>query len=239
MPEKTSSIDQDETVKRNKIPLYISAGIIIATVLSFFFIPGVHQFFTEAFSVLTSGNEQKVNSWVGQFGFWGPVVIILAMTVQMFLIVIPSPILIGVAILGYGPIWGSIIAVTAIFTASTVGYIVGSYFGPPFVTKILGHSSKQKVEQAIDEYGFWAVVVTRLNPFLSDDAISFVGGILKMGYWKFIGATLVGVIPLTALIAYLGQHTQQFKEVTLWISIVSILFLVVYIWWDKKLKNNV
>lgn len=239
MAEETTVVDREETVSKNKLPLYISAGIIAAVVLSYFLIPGVNQFMTKAFSVLTSGSEQKVNDWVAQFGFWGPIVIILAMTIQMFLIVIPSPILIGVAILGYGAVWGSIIAVIAIFTASTVGYIVGAYLGPPFVAKLLGQSTKQKVEQAIDKYGFWAVVVTRLNPFLSDDAISFVGGILKMGYWKFIGATLVGVIPLTILIAYLGEHTQQFKTLALWISIVSLLFFVIYIWWDKKLKNNV
>lgn len=225
MSEETV-VDQEETVTRNKAPLYISAAIIIAVVLSYFFIPGVQGFLNEAFSVLTSGNEQKVNSWVSQFGFWGPIVIVLAMTIQMFLIVIPSPILIGVAVLSYGTIWGSLIAIIAIFAASTVGYIVGAYFGPPFVTKLLGRSTKQKVEQAVDEYGFWAVVVTRLNPFLSDDAISFVGGILEMGYWKFISATLAGVIPLTLLIAYMGEHTKQFKEIALWISIISLLFSV-------------
>lgn len=239
MDKETTVVEHDENVSRNKIPLFISAGIISAVVLSYFLIPAVQHFLTEAFSVLTSGNEQRVNDWVAQFGYWGPVIIILAMVLQMFLIVIPSPILVGVAVLGYGVIWGSLIAVVAIFAASTVGYIIGAYLGPPFVAKMLGSSTKMKIEKEVEHYGFWAVVVIRLNPFLSDDAISFVGGALRMGYWKFIAATIIGVIPLTLFIAFLGEHTQQIKDIFLWVGIVSLVLFGLYIWWDKKLKNNV
>ncbi len=55
----------------------------------------------------------------------------------------------------------------------------------------------------MDDYGFWAIIVTRINPFLSNDAISFVGGLLRMGYWKFIGAiyveTLIGLETVNTL----------------------------------------
>src|SRR5699024_7485445 len=200
---KETGIDQEQTAKRNKAPLYVSAAIITGEVLSYFFIPEVQHFTNKGFAILTSGNDQRINQWIGQFGFWGPLVIILAMIIQMFLIVIPSPILIGVAVLGYGPFWGSIIAVLAIAAASTVGYIIGAYLGPPFVEKMLGSSTKNKVEEAINHYGFWAVIVIRLNPFLSDDAISFIGGTLKMSYLKFMAATIIGIIPLTLFIAFL------------------------------------
>lgn len=229
----------EENVKRNKAPLYISIAIIAGVVLCYFIIPGVQQSFNEAFSILTSGNDQKIHRWVSQFGFWGPFIIILAMVVQMFLIVIPSPILIGVAVLGYGAFWGSIIAVMAIVAASAVGYVIGIYLGPPFVAKMLGNSTKTKIEKAVNYYGFWAVVVIRLNPFLSDDAISFVGGMLRMGFWKFIAATIIGVVPLTLFIAILGLYTQQIKDIFLWVGIVSIVLFGLYIWWDKKLKRNV
>lgn len=230
---------QPTTIKQNKAPLYISVGIAFAVLLSYLLVPLVQQFINQAFFTLTSGNEQKINQWVAQFGVWGPIAIVVAMIVQMFLVIIPSPILIGVAVLSYGIWWGSLIAVIAIVSASTVGYIIGAYLGPPFVTKMLGTSAKQKVEKAIDRYGFWAVVVARLNPFLSDDAISFVTGVVRMGYWKFMGATLIGVIPLTLLIGYLGENSHQLKEVTLWVGIISLASFIFYIWWNKKIKKNV
>lgn len=238
MEHKETVVDQHETVHRNKAPLYISILIIVAVVLSYFLIPGVQHFFNSAFAALTSGKEQTINQWVSQFGFWGPVVIVLAMVVQMFLIVIPSPILLGVAVLAYGAVWGSLIGVIAIFCASTVGYVIGAYLGPPFVEKMLGSKTLRKVEKSVDEYGFWAVVIVRLNPILSDDAISFVGGIVKMGYWKFIGATVAGVIPLTLFIAFLGEYTKQIEDTFLWIGIASLLLFALFIWWDKKLKSN-
>lgn len=233
MAKKSSEVDQVESVSKNKAPLYISISIIATVILSYFLIPGVQKFLNDAFFVLTSKDEQQIQSWVGQFGFWGPLAIIFAMIIQMFLIVIPSPILIAVSVLAYGAVWGSIIAIAAIFSASTVGYIIGAYFGPVIVTKLLGPHARLKVEKAIIDYGFWAVIVTRLNPFLSNDAISYIGGILRMGYWRFMGATLLGITPLTIFIAYLGENSAQLKSSFLWVGIISLILFVVYIWWDK------
>ena len=64
--------------------------------------------------------------------------------------------------------------------ASSVGYILGHYFGQFFADKILGRKTEQKIEGFLEDYGFWAVAITRFNPFLSNDAISFVAGVLKM-----------------------------------------------------------
>ena len=102
--------------------------------------------------------------------------------------------------------------------------------------KLLGAKTENKIERFIESYGFWAVIVTRLNPILSNDAISFVGGILKMNYWKFIGATLLGILPLTVFIAILGKSTETLKTGLLWGSVVSLVLFGVYIWWDKRKK---
>ncbi|ELR73507.1 Alkaline phosphatase like protein [Fulvivirga imtechensis AK7] len=229
--------DDTPSVKQSKVPLYISLGIIAALVLSYFFIPGVQDFFNNAWRILTSDDEQRISAWVDQFGFWGPIVIISAMILQMFLIVIPTPLLMVVSVLAYGPIWGALLVLGAVFCASSIGYAIGAYLGPAIVGRILGRKSEKKVESFIEDYGFWAVVVTRLSPFLSNDAISFVGGILRMGYWRFIGATLIGISPLAILIAHLGQNSQRLKDGLLWGSIISIVLFIAYVWWDKKRKG--
>jgi len=75
------------------------------------------------------------------------------------------------------------------------------------------------VEVFLDDYGSWSVIVTRLNPFLSNDAISFVGGVLRMGYWIFIGATFVGFAPLTIFIAIMVKSIDSLKAGLLWGSL--------------------
>lgn len=226
-PETTS-------VKKSKAPLYISLGIIVAVVLSYFFIPQVQTWMDTAWNVLTSGDQKRTEQWVSQFGWFGPIVIVLTMVVQMFLIVIPTPILMVVAIVAYGPIWGSLILFVAIFVASSTGYFIGRYFGPVIVEKLIGQKTEKKISDFIDDYGFWTVIVIRLSPFLSNDAISFVGGVLRMGYWKFIGATMIGISPLIIFIAYLGGNYDRLKTGLIWTSVVSLVLFVGFVVWDKK-----
>ena len=222
------------SVKQSKVPLYISIGIIVSLILSYFLIPGVQSFLNEAWSTLTSDDSARIKAWVGNFGWFGPVVLVLAMTAQMFLLVIPTIALMVVSVLAYGPVWGSSIILIAVFIASSVGYFIGRYFGPVIVEKLIGHKTERKIGDFIEDYGFWAVIVTRLNPFLSNDAISFVGGILKMGYWKFIGATLIGIAPLTFFIAVIGKSTDALTTGLLWGSVVSLILFGMYVYWDKR-----
>lgn len=224
--------------QKSRLPVIISLLLVGAILVSYFVFPEVQSFMNEAWNVLTSDDEAQIKEWVSGFGWMGPLVLVLAMIAQMFLLIIPSVLLMVVAILAYGPIWGSVIVFAAVFAASSVGYVIGDYFGDSIVKKIIGGKSEKKVEDFLDDYGFWAVFVTRLNPFLSNDAISFVGGLLQMGYWKFIGATLVGIAPLTLFIAYFGKSTDGLKTGLLWGSLASLLAFGLYVWWDKKIRNK-
>jgi membrane protein YqaA with SNARE-associated domain len=156
------------SVEKTKAPLYISLAIVLGLMAAYFLIPGVQDFFQNAWSVLTSDDEQQIKSWVGQFGWIGPLVI----------------------------------------------------------------------ARFIEDYGFWAVIVTRLAPFLSNDAISFVAGMLRMGYWRFIGATLLGITPLTIFVAWLGEDNDRLKSGLIWASVISIVGFVAYVWWDRRRKKQ-
>lgn len=233
MPVSKQTQNLKSKKRQSRLPLYISLGILIGLVLLYFFNPSAKAFFQEFWVAFTSGNEGAAEAWVSQFGYWGPVIVVVVMVVQMFLIVIPSPLLMVMAILSYGPIWGSLILVAAVFCASTVGYIVGKYFHKD-AERLLGEKAVHKMTSFIDHYGIWAVILIKFSPFLSNDAVSFVAGILKMGYWKFIGASLLGSLPLIALIAYLRKNYATMGQGLLWVSVGSLLLFVGFIWWDKK-----
>lgn len=230
--------NKETKTSKSKLPLYISISILAALVVSYFVVPSVQSFLDEAWSVLLSDDEERIKNWVSGFGWLGPFVLVLAMVAQLFLLVVPSVLLMVVSVLAYGPIWGSVIIIASVFAASSVGYFIGSYFGDAFVKKIIGKKSEKKVASFLDDYGFWAVIVTRLNPFLSNDAISFVGGVLHMGYWRFMGATLIGILPLTIFIAVFGKSIDDLKMGLLWGSLASLLSFVLYVWWDKRRKQK-
>lgn len=234
MNKTEESSTETPTIKQSKAPLYVSLAIITIAIVSYFFIPAVNEFFSNAWEVLTSDDEERIRSWISQFGILGPLIIILAMTLQMFLLVIPTPLLMVVSVLAYGAFLGAALILIAVFCASSVGYIIGAYLGTPVVEKIIGRKTEENIASFIDDYGFWTVIVTRLSPFLSNDAISLIGGMLRMGYWRFIAATMAGILPLTVLIAYLGEDIDRLKSGLIWGSIISIVLFVAFVWWDKQ-----
>ena len=229
--------DDTSTGTQSKWPLYITLILIAGLVASYFLFPGFQKEVDNSWAILTSGDKQRISEWVSQFGFWGPFFIILAMIAQMFLLVINVVALMLVAIIAYGPVWGTLIAVGAVFVASTIGYLIGRWVGEAGVTKLIGRKTERKVTGFVDEYGLWAVIIARISPFLSNDAISFVAGLAKMNYFRFIGATLAGIVPLTILLAWLGENNERLKSGLIWVSAISIAAFVGYIIYDKYFKK--
>ena len=219
---------------KSRKPLYISIAVIASVVLGYFLFPDVRLWLDRAWLVLTSGDAQKTREWVAGFGWFGPLMIVIVMVAQMFLIIVPSWLLMIVAILAYGPIYGSAIIFAGIFAASTVGYFIGKILGPDTTARLIGGKSQQKVTGFLDRYGVWAIVITRINPLLSNDAISFMAGLLRMRYRTFILSTLLGIAPLVIVIAILGQLTDGLRTGLIWLSVVSLAGFVLFIWWDKK-----
>src|SRR5690606_42112297 len=115
MTEKSAK----NSTPKSKFPLYMSLLLIAALAVSYFTVPDVKEIFTEAWQVLTSDNETRTRNWVGQYGCWGPVIIIVAMTAKRLLLVVPTLFLMIGSGLACGPVWGSSIRYCAGFIAST------------------------------------------------------------------------------------------------------------------------
>lgn len=231
--------EAEEEERSQSILVFIISGVIIVSlVLCYFLIPDFKKFINQAINILTSDDKERIREWVSGFGFWGPVFIIGAMTAQMFLIVIPSVILMVVSVLAYGPWWGSLISYAAVILASSIAYFIGIHASNAFIDKLIGEKSEKKVQHYIQKYGAWAIVAFRVSPFLSNDAISFVAGLGQMRYIKFIAATTAGIIPLIAMIAYLGKDTETLKTGMAWISGITLVAFAIYVFIRERKKKK-
>lgn len=230
--------ESSREVKQSKWPIYITIILIGGLIASYFVFPAFQDTIDEGWQVLTSGEEERISAWVEQFGYWGPVFVILAMVAQMFLLVINVVALMLVAIIAYGPVWGSLLAIAAVLVASSIGYIIGRSLGEAGVIRIIGKKAEKKVHGFMDQYGIWTIIIARLSPFLSNDAVSFVAGLAGMGYLKFIGATLAGIVPLTVLLAWLGENNDRLKNGLIWVSAISIAAFIGYLLYKKYFKKS-
>lgn len=150
--------------------------LAISLVLAWWLSPEVRHFLQEAWTVWSSGEQERIRDWVDGLGWYGPLAVVLLMVVQMFLLVIPSWLLMIIAVKAYGAVWGSLLAIIAVFVASTVGYFIGRYLSRLTLYRLLGQKKEERLERLVDKYGAGVVFLFRLAPFLSNDAISFVGG---------------------------------------------------------------
>ena len=55
-----------------------------------------------------------------------------------------------------------------------------------------------------------------------------------MNYWKFIGATMLGITPLILFIAFLGEDYERLKTGLIWGSAICLVLFIAFVLWDRK-----
>jgi uncharacterized membrane protein YdjX (TVP38/TMEM64 family) len=185
--------------------------LLLALGAAWFIWPAFREFVQQAYRVVASGEEERIQAWVRGHGAWGVLVLIGLMFLQALVAILPSIATMLAAVLAYGPLWGGALAWGGMMLTGSFMYAIGHLLGRPAVERFVGEKSSQRVEAFVDRFGSWAVVIARLTPLSSSDAISFIAGALGMGYVRFLLAMAAGTLPLTALIAWLGQDMGRLK----------------------------
>lgn len=217
---------------------FLSLLLLGSLVVLYFASPTVQQTVNEGFRLAKAGDEAALAKWFEQFGIWGPIAIILFMVLQMFLIIFPSWLPMVVATIGYGPIWGVVISIAAVIVASGIGYWIGQAFGARARDRFISQKKEEEISEALEEYGFGTVVLFRLSPFLSTDAISIIAGLLGMRFVPYLLATLAGITPLAIGIAYFTRDLDKLKTGLYWLGGIGVILYGLYIWLDRKRKKS-
>ena len=219
---------------RRSIPWAIAAAILLilgaGAALLWMLAP---DWTRQGYDVIAAGDLAGIREWIRSAGYWGPVILIALMSLQMFLLVVPSWLLMIAAVLVYGPWAGGALAVLAIVIAAAVGYAIGRIAGQPTIDALLGDQTQAWVHRQTDRYGLWAVVITRLNPLLSNDAISILAGAVRLRFSQFMLATLAGIVPLAIATAVLGAQAKDAKTMLVAMSGLVAASLVGRIAWRR------
>ena len=218
---------------RRYLSFIISGFILLFLVLLYFTHPPFQEWANEVWEVLVSEDRERIREYVQQFGLLGPLALIVFIVLQMFLIVFPTwiPIIIGVR--AYGFWWGILINLIGVGIASTIGYFIGKKF-----KGIIGKKKYDKWKYWIQHYSFGTVVLFRVSPFFSTDAISFIAGIFRMDFKKYMIATYAGMIPLTFAVAYFSRDLERLEDGLYWIGGAGAVLYGIYIYLDQKKQKK-
>jgi len=140
-------------------------------------------------------------------------------------------------------IWGTI----GNLLGSIAAYFVGIYGGRPFVEKygkyiLIGKEDLDSAQKFFEKYGNLSIFFSRLLPIIRT-FISLPAGIARMPFWKFCFYTLIGSLPWSAFLTYIGVVFGEnwlsleiyFRKFD-WLIGFLIIFTVGY-WLYKKIKN--
>jgi len=217
------------------IPLVVAAAVILPV----FFWPAYRALALDGWAVLRTGEEAQVYAWVQSFGWRGPLVILGGIIIQLLIPIIPSKIMMVVSVMAYGPVLGAALAWAGLVGTAIVGYWAGRAFGPVTVERWLGEKQHRKVMEFLDRYGFWAVVISRAVPFLSNDAISLGAGLLEMGWRKYLVATMLGLLPTILLIAWLGADYERLRTGLILIGALVLAGFGSWVAWDWHRRTRI
>ena len=218
---------------------YLSGTFILILVAIYFIHLPFQLFIDQTFDVIISEDKDRTREYFKQFGIWGPLAIIVFIVAQMFLIVFPTILTVIIAVMAYGFWLGILISLIGIVIASTIGYFIGVNLKRAFINKLLGEKNLEKMVFWISNYSFGIVVLFRISPFLSTDAISFIAGMLRMDYKKYMLATLTGMIPLSMAIGYFAEDISTLEDGLFWIGGVGFILYAVYIFIDYRRKKRI
>ncbi len=218
--------------------VWMYLGVIVFLGGLYLFVPSVRVFVTQCFEILVSNDRGRIETFVAGFGWWGPVLIIGMMIAQTLLSAVPMILVLVVAVLAYGPVWGGLLGWCGAMIAAMVGYGIARVFGDTLQDKFVTPKIRDIIARNVARYGALAILALRLSPLIPSDGVSFVAGLLRMNFVTFLLGTLGGVTPLVMVVAYFGSDFERLTGFVIAVTIFSLTALISWVIYDGFIKRK-
>ncbi|GAA0746059.1 TVP38/TMEM64 family protein [Clostridium oceanicum] len=227
--------------KRN---LLVKIGFLLLILLMYFLVPSFKDGINNIAIMLSKLDIEEVKNYIKSFGALAPFVSILLMMFQSIAAPLPAFIITFANAWVFGWAFGAFISWTGAMLGACMCYFISKMYGRPVVEKIIGKKAIDMTDKFFDKYGEYAILIARLLPFISFDAISYAAGLTTMTFWSFFWATGIGQLPATIVYSILGQNIGKVAKLGLWvvcgvIALIALAFAIRKYLLDKKNKKEV
>jgi uncharacterized membrane protein YdjX (TVP38/TMEM64 family) len=131
-----------------------------------------------------------------------------------------APILAATGGLLFGPILGTLLAISIAGITSLVPFLIARHLGRAWVAaKLKGGRLDTYYQKANQGSGFAFVLLLRLVPVMPWELQNYVAGVTRVSIWTYLGATMLGSIPLSVALVILGSNA---KDPTSWQFFASL-----------------
>ena len=122
-------------------------------------------------------------------------------------------------------------------------FFIARALGRDTVERFAGRGALASVEDYFVKYGSRTILICRLLPFVSFDAVSYFAGLTPIKFWPFFVATGIGQLPATIVYSYVGGMltggVKYFVTALLCIFALSILVMIIKnIYTERQAKKG-
>lgn len=167
---------------------------------------------------------EALRRWFATSGWKGPFAVIALMTFAVVFSPLPSaPVALASGAI-FGHLWGAFYVVIGSLSGAMIAFAISRYLRPEKLRLWLNNQFSLK-RYASQHSLMVMVCVSRLLPFVSFDLISYAAGLSPLKFWRFVLATLIGIIPASFLLAHMGSELGSFDPGR--IALVFIIFILI------------
>lgn len=186
----------------------LAIGTSLAGGLYLFF-PPIRVFLHQAVRLLGQADVEALKAFLLSFGAWAPVISFLLMVLQSLIAPLPAFVVTLTNGLLFGQFWGMVLSWGSAMVAAALCFGLSRLFGRRLVEKLASPSALAWTDAFFARYGKYAVLVTRLFPWISFDLVSYGAGLTPIGFWGFWSMTGIGQLPATLFYTYLGERAGR------------------------------
>jgi uncharacterized membrane protein YdjX (TVP38/TMEM64 family) len=180
-----------------------------------------------SFSLCVRGDFSGLRTYVRSLGAGG-LALLVGLMLMHSLVYYPTELVTATTAYIYGWPLGLAIAMAGWLLSGLASYVLGRLFAGPLLRSLLGRRYAD-FERAIESGGIGLLLSYRLIPVVPFSFMGYAAGAVGIDVRTFAWTTVVGYLPLTAAVTYLGSRAQSLSlgNPLVWGAVAVLLGLVV------------
>ena len=196
-------MNQPTRSRKTYLKWYVLFAIVLC-ITAYFSIPTVKAYIDRIAGVLASADVGRVVEFIRSYGAYAMAISFVLMVFQSLIAPLPAFLITFANAAVFGWWQGALLSWFSAVVGAVLCFFIARALGRDTVEKLAGKGALKGVEAYFTKYGSKTILVCRLLPFVSFDAVSYFAGLTSIGFWSFVVATGLGQLPATIVYSYVG-----------------------------------
>ena len=172
--------------------------------------------------LLQAGSVAETIAYLRGFGIWTPLASLVLMVLQAVIAPLPGSLVAAANGALYGVWWGTLLSWAGGLAGAVVSYGLGRWLGERVPRRWRAAPPLRRLDALGASEGFWVVLVARLTPIISLDAIGYLAGMYRMPFGAYMLANAIGMAPGMFAYTWLGADLAAAQAVNWRLALLAL-----------------